>query len=109
MTTTDRGGRERQVHASVVIVSTLVWAVGAGVVASEMAEARREEARDAAEAARVPAPDATAAPMPATLASAASTPVVAARATAAAAPAPGLRPAPRPRRRVVVVRRSRAS
>ncbi|MDP2310640.1 MAG: hypothetical protein Q8P18_31770 [Pseudomonadota bacterium] len=95
--TTDRAGgdreaRERQVHASVVIAAALAWMASAGVVLHEM----RQDALPPTAAAHAP---------PTPLASAE---VADATLTDATLAAGDLRPA-RPRRKVVVVRRSRAS
>lgn len=104
MTMTERRARERQVHLSVVAATTLVWAASAGIVLGEMRreDTRVEVGRDALDT-RPSASVASSAPIPM------PRPSRIAQAPDPTLVAAGLRPAPPPRRRVVVVRRSRAS
>ncbi len=107
MTTTDRRARERQVHVSVVLAATLAWSGSAAVVLHEMRReeaAREEAAREEAAREEALLRQAREEALVAT-ATGAETRDPTSRTLSAA----GLRPAPPPRRRVVVVRRSRAS
>ncbi len=93
---TERERRQRQIDLSVVTVSAL-GLTGAWLLVASVDAGRREAASDAPAAAQV-------AVVERAVSGAAVAP-----AAVVGAPAPGLTPAPRPRRRVVVVRRSRAS
>lgn len=95
-TMTDRDVRRHLALASVVFVCALTLAVSYGVVSDVDRDARRGRA--------VTVPLARA-PAPVRQAPGEAGPTVA----SAKAPAPGLVPAPAPRKRVVVVRRTRAS
>lgn len=102
---TERERRQRQVDLSVVTVSAL-GLTGAWLLVASV-DAGRRAAVGGATAAVEPAVLADA---PAAAAVDAPRPTLAvAPAVVREAPARGLTPAPRPRRRVVVVRRSRAS